>query len=168
MFYWIFDLDDTLYQVNIPHRHKDGLYLNYSFIKEDIKLKVLLKVLTGKKIIMTNSVQQHCNTVLKRLGIKNIFDAKFNRNSLKGLKPQPATYIKLIKELKITKDDVCIFFDDTPVNLIMAKRFGWLTVLITPEPWKYHKSHKDIDFIFPTVHSAIVFLIKKIYKLSDK
>lgn len=161
MFYWIFDLDDTLYQINTPQRVKNGLYLNYSFITEDKKLQQLLKYLSGKKIIMTNSVETHCNRVLNKLNIDNCFDDKFHRNNLMSLKPHPFTYTKLIKQMNITKDDTCIFFDDTPVNLIMAKKFGWITILITPNPWRYHEAHNSIDLVFPTIHHAIVFLIQK-------
>jgi pyrimidine 5'-nucleotidase len=166
MLYWIFDLDDTLYQIKSNYHVVNNLYVNYSFIKEDKKLKALLNMLTGKKVIMTNSVNQHCQNVINKLKIKDCFHYTFDRNTFNGLlKPNPKTYIKLINDLKMKQNDSCIFFDDSPVNLIMAKKFGWITVLITHFPWKYQNSHPSIDFVFPTVHHAVAFLIKKIHKL---
>jgi FMN phosphatase YigB (HAD superfamily) len=160
MLYWIFDLDDTLYQINIPQRVNNGLYMNYSFIKENKTLKTLLKFLSGKKVIMTNSIQAHCTKVLKKLKLNDgYFDSRFHRDTLMNLKPHPYTYAKLIKDMGIKKEDTCIFFDDTPINLIMAKKFGWTTVLITPHPWKFY--HNSIDMVFPNINNALVFLIKK-------
>jgi FMN phosphatase YigB (HAD superfamily) len=166
MLYWIFDLDGTLYQINSKYNVVDDLYVNYSFIKEDKKIKALLNMLKGKKVIMTNSVNQHCQNIINKLKITDCFHHTFDRNTFNGLmKPHPKTYIKLISDLKMKKNDFCVFFDDSPINLIMAKKFGWMTVLITPFPWKYQNSHQGIDLVFPTVHSAVAFLIKKIYKL---
>lgn len=161
MFYWIFDLDDTLYQTDKFQRVDNGLYLNYSFIKENKLLKKLLTFLSGKKIIMTNSIKAHCNKVLNKLKLNDSFDNKFHRNNLKNLKPNPYTYIKLMTDLKIKKEDTCIFFDDSPINLIMAKKFGWTTILITPYPWKYYEGHNSIDMVFPSINSALIFLISK-------
>lgn len=167
MIHWVFDLDNTLYQTddNNPYKVHDGLYLNYSFLKEDKKLQILLNILKGNKVIMTNSVNQHCNTVLNRLGINKCFNTILTRNSMRNIKPHPQTYYKVINRCNVQSNDKCIFFDDQPINLIMAKKFGWITVLITPEPWKYRHSHNNIDFIFPSVHYAIAYLVKKIYKI---
>jgi FMN phosphatase YigB (HAD superfamily) len=166
MLYWIFDLDDTLYQIKSNYHVVNNLYVNYSFIKEDKKLKVLLNMLTGKKVIMTNSVNQHCQNVIKKLKIKDCFHHTFDRNTFNGfLKPHPKTYIKLMNDLNMKENDLCVFFDDSPINLIMAKKFGWMTILITPFPWKYQNSHPSIDLIFPTVHNAVAFLVKRVYKL---
>lgn len=166
MLYWIFDLDDTLYQVKPTNKTVyNDLYLDYSFLKPDNKLEKLLKHLSGYRIIMTNSVHQHCRMVLDKLNITTCFNDIFDRNIVKQLKPHPITYIFLIKKLKIKKEDVCFFFDDSPVNLIMAKKFGWKTILITPNPWQYYEGHQSIDFVFPNIHSAIIFFIKKMYKI---
>jgi FMN phosphatase YigB (HAD superfamily) len=167
MFYWIFDLDDTLYQINTGYNThvNNGLYVNYSFLKKDKKLKILLKCLSGNKIIMTNSINHHCKMVLNRMDIESCFDQIFDRTIMKQIKPHPNTYIHLIQKLKITKNDTCIFFDDIPINLIMAKKFGWITVLITPHPWRYYEGHNSIDFVFPRIHNAIAFFIKKIYNM---
>lgn len=164
MIHWIFDLDNTLYQTdnNNPYKVHDGLYLNYSFLKEDKKLQILLNILKGNKIVMTNSVSTHCNTVLDRLNIKKCFGNVMTRTNMKSIKPDPNTYYQVINNCKIQSKDKCIFFDDMPINLIMAKKFGWITVLITPEPWRYRQSHNNIDFIFPSVHHAIAYLIKKL------
>lgn len=168
MIHWIFDLDETLYQIHnefSQHTVKDGLYVDYSFLKEDKKLKILIKCLTGKKVVMTNSIMQHCNMVLNKIGIKNSFDNIFDRTIMKSMKPHPKTYVHLIKKLKITKKDICFFFDDSPVNLMMAKKFGWTTILITPYPWRYYEAHNSIDFIFPNIHNAVAYFIKKIYNV---
>jgi len=168
MFHWIFDLDDTLYQIKneySQHKIHDGLYVDYSFLKEDKKLKILLKCLLGNKIIMTNSIDKHCQMVLNKLNISSCFNETFDRTSMGHMKPHPITYINIIKKLKIHKKDTSIFFDDITVNLIMAKKFGWVTVLITPDPRKYYEGHNSIDFVFPNIHHAIAYFVKKIHKI---
>lgn len=162
MLYWIFDLDETLYQSNPKIGVKEGLYLDYSFLHNDKKLKILLQYLQGHKLIMTNAIQKHCHHVLHRLDIKDCFHHIYHRNLTNALKPHPRPYLQIMKELKINKKDMCIFFDDMPVNLIMAKKFGWTTVLITPNPWRYYEGHHSIDFVFPRVHNAIAFFLSKI------
>lgn len=168
MYYWIFDLDDTLYQLDTDRLNikvTNGLYIDYSFLKKDKTLKLLLRCLSGNRVVMTNSITDHCQMVLKKMGIIGCFDEIFDRNYMKQLKPHPQTYISLINKMKINKSDVCIFFDDSPINLLMAKKFGWMTVLITPQPWRFKNGHNSIDLIFPNVHTAVAFFVKKIYNL---
>lgn len=161
MLYWIFDLDDTLYQIKKKDKHLPELYKNYSFLKKDSKLKLIIQTLNGTKVIMTNSIQTHCQMILNRLDLMDSFDYIFDRNLTKYIKPQPEVYLKLINKLNITSSDTVIFFDDSPVNLIMAKKFGWITILITPYPWQYQHSHPNINYIFPDIKSALAHLIAK-------
>ena len=58
----------------------------------------------------------------------NCFNAILNRDLLQGLKPDPRVYFKLIQWCRIGNNDKVIFFEDTPVNLLIAKKFGWITV----------------------------------------
>ena len=59
---------------------------------------------------------------------------------------------------KITLNDKCIFFDDLPENLINAKSFNWVAVLIN----KNRYVHESIDFWFPSIHIALNYFISKI------
>ena len=51
----------------------------------------------------------------------------------------------------IDPNDKCVFFDDLPENLISAKSFGWITVLINKKKYV----HNNIDFWFPNIYLAL-------------
>jgi putative hydrolase of the HAD superfamily len=122
MIYWIFDMDETLYNSN-------GNF-SYDKLHKDTELIALINKLNGRKILFTNGAHQHANIVLNKMGLVSSFDLILDRNILGILKPHPLAYIKLIKWCSITKNDTCYFFEDTINNLIIGNSFGWQSILI--------------------------------------
>ncbi len=124
MIYWIFDMDETLYNSN-------GRF-SYDKLQPDIELINLINRLNGRKILFTNAAHQHTNIVLGKMGLVSSFDLILDRNILGILKPHPLAYLKLIKWCSINKNDTCYFFEDTINNLIVGNSIGWQSILINP------------------------------------
>jgi putative hydrolase of the HAD superfamily len=152
MLYWIFDLDQTLYQL------PNNVSFNYNRISEDQQLNYLLVMLPSRKIIFTNGTYNHGLTCLNKLKIMDNFLSIISRDKIKTLKPEYDSYNRCMEFNNITNNDKCVFFDDLPENLIAAKSFGWITVLINKN--KYMDN--SIDFWFPNIHLALNFFVSKI------
>ncbi len=137
MIYWIFDMDDTLYDSN-------GNF-SYNMLKQDNELIGLIKKLKGRKILFTNASHQHTNLVLHKLGLVSSFDLIVDRNLLGVLKPSPIAFLKIIKWCSITPNDTCYFFEDSLRNLIVGHALGWQTIFINPG--EFNAQNKYIDII---------------------
>jgi len=142
MIYWIFDMDETLYQ-------SKGKF-NYNSLRPDIELISLMKKLNGLKILFTNGTHQHANIVLDKIGLVSCFDLILDRNILNILKPNPEAFLKLIKWCSITPNDTCYYFEDSITNLIIGSSLGWQTILINPLNNNNSNSNQLITFDFIT------------------
>lgn len=149
MLYWIFDLDYTLYNSN------KNIPFSYNILKKnDSYLSILLSFLPGKNIIYTNSNNSHCNLCLDIINIKNNFSNIITRDN-NYMKPDIRSYINFLKINNINTSDRCVFFEDTEMNLMIAKLFGWTTVFIGKNNNKHY-----IDYSFDTIYEALEFFIK--------
>ena len=154
MLYWIFDLDYTLYDMPSD---KD---FNYKYLKNDFQLNYLLKKLPFKKFIFTNGTFNHGIVCLDKLNILNNFDKMIARDTINDLKPNISSFKQFINLTNIENKDKCVFFEDNIDNLIQAKNFGWITVLITKE----NIINENIDFQFSNIHVALNYFLSKINK----
>jgi len=152
MLYWIFDLDQTLYQLPL------NVDFSYNELYKDNHLDYLLSNLASKKIIFTNGTHNHCDVCLNKLDITKHFKNIIARDIIKTLKPEYNSYYRCMMLSGIKQTDKCVFFDDLPENLIAAKSFGWITVLVN----KNNYMDNNIDFWFPNIHIALNFFISKI------
>ena len=158
MLYWIFDLDHTLYHLPL------NTELRYELLGRDDQLNYLLSMLPLEKIIFTNGTYGHAKKCLANIGITNNFKKIISRDRIMALKPDYQSYIKLLNTCKIKKNDLCVFFDDMPENLIAAKEFGRTTILIS----KSNYVHNNIDFWFTNIYLAINFFVSQINKNKNK
>ena len=154
MLYWIFDLDNTLYHLPL------NTELRYELLGKDNQLNYLLTMLPLQKIIFTNGTYGHAKKCLENIGITKHFNKIISRDRINSLKPDYHSYVKLLNICKIKKNDLCVFFDDLPENLITAKELGWTTILIS----KTNYIHSSIDFWFPNIYLAVNFFVSKIEK----
>ena len=152
MLYWIFDLDNTLYQL------ENNKNFSYKLLHNDKQLNYLINNLPLKKIIFTNGTYGHAVQCLKKLCVHN-FDNIVARDTIQDYKPNTTSYLKFMNVNNITNNDKCIFFDDLPENLIESKKFNWTTVLIGPKQY----IHEDIDFYFPNIYIALYYFLNKIH-----
>lgn len=155
---YIFDLDDTLYQI------KNNQFIN----KVD---KQELKKLKGIKIIFSNATFGHVNMFLKNLGITDMFNVIFSTDILGGYKPNPLLYKKIMDVCKLTDNDNIYFFDNLPINLYPAHQYNWKTVLIHPEDETINitndntsneklldNMNKWLDYKFGNINDALKFI----------
>ena len=152
MLYLIFDLDQTLYQLPL------NIDFSYKHLHKDKHLDYLLSKLPSNKIIFTNGTYNHGLKCLKNINISHHFKKMIARDTMESLKPEYESYHKCMLMSGISRTDKCVFFDDMPENLIAAKDFGWITVLINRDKYL----HNNIDFWFPNIYIALNFFNSKI------
>jgi len=151
MLYWIFDLDNTLYNL--------GNNFSYARLSKDSNLLTKLSLLPDKKVIFTNANKNHTYKCLRKMGIINVFNSIIHRDINGYLKPNINSYLRTRLLFNIKYNDKCIFFEDTLSNLIQAKRFGWITVYINPNAI----NHPLIDYSFTDIHIALNYFINILY-----
>ena len=144
MIYWIFDLDNTLYQGNLS---------NYDQLKPANQLVDLIKKLPGKKILFTNGTGDHAKMCINKMNMNHLFDFVIHRNLISAMKPDFVAYYRMMNICNINKDDSCLFFEDSIVNLISAKKLGWKTVFIS----SYVINNNSIDYNFSNVYKSLAY-----------
>lgn len=152
MLYWVFDLDQTLYQL------PDNTGFDYKHLRKDEHLAYLLSKLPCKKLMYTNGTMGHAQISIKCLTLFNIFDNIEARDTLNSMKPNSKSFNRFIAKNRINSDDKCVFFDDMPENLISSKNYNWITVLIRKENYP----HEYIDFWFPNIYVALNYFLFRI------
>ena len=152
MINWVFDLDLTLYELK-------GNEFSYNNIIKTPKLKEMIGKLPGRKVMFTNGNLQHSLACIHILNLKRAFHKVLCRE-LTGFKPSINSYIKAYHYSGMKQDEKTYFFEDTVINLEMAKKFNWITVLIKRNPTLYEKQNKRVDYIFPDITTALNFFLK--------
>ena len=147
MINWVFDLDLTLYELN-------GNTFSYQNIIKPPNLRELITNLPGRKVLFTNGNLQHSVVCINLLNLKKVFHKVLCRE-LTGFKPSINSYIKTYHFTGMKQEEKTFFFEDTVVNLEMAKKFNWITILIKKNPTNYEKNCKRVDFIFPDIITAL-------------
>lgn len=148
MLYWVFDLDNTLYQVYNQR-------FDYNLLKVDKSLQEMLSILPCKRIIFTNATLVHAKVCLQHMGIINKFHNVIHRDIISDIKPNLNAFIRMMLLTGIGKNDKCIFFEDNLSNLVMAKSLGWITVYIRPNII----SHPSVDYSFSNINVALKYFI---------
>lgn len=105
--------------------------LDLSSIMENPRLRDCLNALNGQKFVFTNGAHSHAERVLERLGLSECFSGIFSISEA-GYIPKPAerTYLKMLNTFKIAPAE-SVMFDDSPVNILAAKKVGMKTVWIS-------------------------------------
>lgn len=105
--------------------------LDLSSLRENPELKKLLSAVSGRKFVFTNGAYQHAEGVLTRLGLRECFSGIFSIREADYL-PKPAlkTYLKMLDTFGLDASK-SIMFDDSPANILGAKRAGMHTVWIS-------------------------------------
>ncbi|KAB1214203.1 hypothetical protein CJ030_MR5G023116 [Morella rubra] len=135
--------------------------LPYELIKPDTQLRNLLRSITQRKIIFTNSDRNHAVKALDRLGLKDCFEQiicfeTMNPNLSKSTLPDefPVLLKPSMDAMKIALDVAevdprrTLFLDDNVRNVAAGKSLGLRTVLVG----KTVKS-KEADYVIETVTS---------------
>ncbi|KAL9389857.1 hypothetical protein Peur_018462 [Populus x canadensis] len=135
--------------------------LPYDLIKPDSQLRNLLRSITQRKIIFTNSDRNHAIMALKRLGIEDCFDQiicfeTMNPNLSKSTSPDefPVLLKPSVDAMKVALRvaDVdprrTLFLDDNVRNVAAGKALGLRTALVG----KTVRS-KEADYVLEHIHN---------------
>ena len=98
MLYWIFDLDQTLYQL------PNNVEFKYEHLASDDQLNYLLFMLPLYKLIFTNGTYNHGLHCLNNLDITENFNSITSRDKIKCLKPEFNAYQRFMNLNKIKKN----------------------------------------------------------------
>ena len=106
----------------------------------------MLAIIPLRKVVFTNSDILHCERILNILDVRRHFDYIFDIQATDFInKPDPLAYQYVLETLGVA-GQACIMVEDTPRNLIPAKDFGMLTILVG----EGHES-EAVDYVVPTV-----------------
>lgn len=127
----------TVHGLMVEHNVPPEDFINYvheldlSSLRENPRLKAGLNALAGKKYVFTNGAFHHAERVLDRLNIRDCFSGIFSIREA-GYVPKPAeqTYLKMMRTFQIDPQKG-VMFDDSPANVLAAKKVGLRTVWIS-------------------------------------
>jgi len=94
------------------------------------RLRHVLKLLPGKKVIFSNAPQQYAHAVLKLLRVNDLFDDMVAVEHT-GFRPKPDLYgfQHLLRRHRVAASQ-CVMVEDTLENLYPAKKMGMRTVWV--------------------------------------
>jgi putative hydrolase of the HAD superfamily len=99
------------------------------------QLRALLLNLPQRKLIFTNSDQNHSRRVLTCLGIADCFEQVIDIQCVSpSCKPQPEAFHLALQMAAESDPSRCMLIDDSPRNLAAARELGFITVQIGGEP----------------------------------
>ncbi|XP_068653591.1 uncharacterized protein C24B11.05-like [Aristolochia californica] len=117
--------------------------LPYEALKPDLRLRNVLRSITQRKLLFTNSDRNHARRVLERLGLDDCFDdiicfETLNPNISKSTRPDEFPVIlkpsmdamKIAIEIAGEDPHRTLFFDDNDRNIAAGKTVGLRTVLV--------------------------------------
>ena len=100
----------------------------------DKALRAALCRLPGRKIVFSNAPRAYAEQVLDIAGLRRCFDSVWTIERLRFQpKPQLAGFRRLLQRERLNPHD-CIMVEESPANLVPAKRLGMKTVLIARAP----------------------------------
>lgn len=118
----------------------------------DAELDRLLGEVRGRKVIFTNSPEEHARRVLEVLGVAHHFEQIFDIRFC-GFQPKPAPeiYPRVLEALGVPGHQA-LFVEDTARNLRPARELGLKTILIAPEQ---PADADHADYVVPDIIAAL-------------
>jgi putative hydrolase of the HAD superfamily len=124
--YYVVDPDEFL---DFVHDIPLDRYLQYA-----PELDGMLERLRLKKVIFTNADAGHARRVLSRLGIMRHFESIIDIHLLEFVnKPDRKSYLRAL-HFTSARAEECILIEDSPANIIPARKLGMTTVLVGGGP----------------------------------
>ncbi|PHH59345.1 hypothetical protein CDD81_3373 [Ophiocordyceps australis] len=102
-------------------------------IKPNPELRKLLEDIDQSKVklwLLTNAYVTHARRVVRLLGVDDLFQGLTYCDYAQQpliCKPHPAMYSKAMRQAGVERVDKCFFVDDSYLNCVKAKDFGWTT-----------------------------------------
>ena len=131
--------------------------LDYSVVQYNKDLKNILQKAPNEKYIHTNGTKSHCDKVLDRLDISNLFNDCFDIIEANFIpKPQQKNYDIMQNRFNIDFKNT-VFFEDMAKKPSCAKKMGMTTVWIYTEQTK-HQYDEYKDYIDYATDDLVKFL----------
>jgi len=104
-----------------------------SMVRKEPGLRATLTRLSGRRFVFSNAPVDYAETVLRALGIADLFEDVFSIEHTR-YRPKPDAYgfLRLMRRNRLAAER-CIMVEDTLANLRTAKRLGMRTVWVSRE-----------------------------------
>lgn len=130
-------------------------YLNYvhnipleTFLQPNPALKQMLKKLSSRKVIFTNSDQNHALRVLGQLALDGVFERIVDVLDVAPYcKPQPEAFEKALHLMGKPDPARCLVVDDSVKNIQTAREMGFKTILVGSHNGSAKAAHAQLDTI---------------------
>ncbi len=128
-------------------------YLNFvhnipleTYLRPNPMLNRMLKQISNRKVIFTNSDQNHALRVLDRLGLDGIFERIIDVMDVTPFcKPQPEAFQQALKLLGNPDPTRCVLIDDSLRNINTASELGFHTILVGNHNGNAHSASARVD-----------------------
>ncbi len=132
----------TLKGLQINHGVNPDDYLAFThqiplqnYLHEDKELHSLLQSLPQVKWVFTNSDAYHAGRVLDILNIRDCFAGIIDIYATGfNCKPDPVAFQTAMALSGVDDPTSCVFIDDLERNTLAAKKLGFFTILVAPNP----------------------------------
>jgi putative hydrolase of the HAD superfamily len=105
-----------------------------NMVLREPRLRHVLKMLPGRKVVFSNAPQHYAQAVLKLLHVDDLFDDVFAiEHSRYRPKPQMSGFLRLLRKHRLHASQ-CVMVEDSAENLQTAKRLGMRTVWVSAAP----------------------------------
>ncbi len=130
-------------------------YLNYvhnipleTFLQPNPALKQILKKISSRKVIFTNSDQNHALRVLGQLALDGVFERIVDVLDVAPYcKPQPEAFEKALHLMGKPDPTRCVVVDDSLRNIQTAREMGFKTILVGSHNGGAKAAHAQLDTI---------------------
>ena len=114
------------------HTHQFPDLVN--MVLREPRLRHVLKMLPGRKVVFSNAPLHYAKAVLKLLHVDDLFDDVFAiEHSRYRPKPQMSGFLRLLRKHRLRASQ-CVMVEDSAENLQTAKRLGMRTVWVSAAP----------------------------------
>ena len=132
--------------------------IDYVSVPEHPALGEALQRLPGRKLVFTAGTRPHARNVLARLGCTDVFEEIFDITDCHFIpKPDAKPYEIFLKRHAVTPERAA-FFEDLPVNLLVPRALGMVTVLVGKHDAALLPAH--IDYVTDDLASFLDGAIK--------
>ncbi len=145
----VYDIDEQYY-LRYVHNVDLSLYLT-----KDQRLVEMIGSLPQRKVILTNSDENHSRNVLRYLEIESFFDLIIDVNKMNPhVKPEPQSFHIALKLAGAPSADGCVFLDDYLPNVLASRKAGFFGILVD------QKQKTDFEFRIPDLFGLPEILTK--------
>jgi pyrimidine 5'-nucleotidase len=101
------------------------------YLAPDPALRTVLESLPQLRWVFTNADLNHATRVLSELDLSGCFSGIIDVRALDFIpKPDPRAFTRAMHLAGVSDVRTCVFFDDSPQNLLRARDIGCFTVLV--------------------------------------